>query len=45
MTDEELSKEQINEISKALDRVVTELPWGQSVFLSALGKKFEKIRG
>tara|TARA_B110000879_G_scaffold195659_1_gene264570 strand:+ start:595 stop:1194 length:600 start_codon:yes stop_codon:yes gene_type:complete len=44
MTDEKLSKEQIIEISKALDRVVTELPWGQSVFLSAVGKKFEKIR-
>lgn len=44
MTNDKLTKEQVEEISSALDRVVEELPWGQSVFLSALGKKFEKIR-
>lgn len=44
MTNDKLTKEQIEEIANALDRVVEDLPWGQSVFLSALGKKFEKIR-
>lgn len=44
MASDKLSKEQIEEITNALDRVVEDLPWGQSVFLSALGKKFEKIR-
>lgn len=44
MVDSELSKKQIKEISDALERVVKDLPWHQSVFLSAMGKKFEQIR-
>lgn len=44
MSEKELTKEQVEKISQALDRVVSDLPWKQSVFLSALGKKFEKIR-
>lgn len=44
MADEELSKQKLQEIADALDRVVSDLPWQQSVFLKALGKKFETIR-
>ncbi len=44
MADDELSKEKLQEIADALDRVVSDLPWQQSVFLKALGKKFEIIR-
>jgi intracellular multiplication protein IcmQ len=44
MPDDELTSEQIKQIAEALDRVVKDLPWGQSVFLSAMGKKFEAIR-
>lgn len=43
MAGEELSKEKLQEIADALERVKNELPWQQSVFLKALGKKFEKI--
>jgi intracellular multiplication protein IcmQ len=44
MSHEDLSPEKLKEIADALDRVVNELPWEQSVFLKALGKKFENIR-
>lgn len=44
MSEDELSKQQVEEIGAALDRVVDDLPWEQSVFLSALGKKFAQIR-
>lgn len=44
MTEDDISTEKLKEIAAALDKVVSELPWDQTVFLSALGKKFEKIR-
>lgn len=44
MAADELSKQQIKEIADGLERIVKDLPWHQSVFLSALGKKFEQIR-
>ncbi len=44
MSDKDVSEEKLKEIADALDRVVGDLPWHQSVFLKALGKKFENIR-
>lgn len=44
MADNDISPEKLKEIASALDKVVDELPWSQTVFLKALGKKFEKIR-
>lgn len=44
MAEDEISAEKLKEIAEALDRVVEQLPWSQTVFLSALGKKFQKIR-
>ncbi len=44
MSDTRPSEETVKEIAAALDRVVDMLPWQQTVFLRALGKKFEDIR-
>ncbi len=44
MSEDEISEEKLKEIAEALNRVVDDLPWHQSVFLKALGKKFETIR-
>lgn len=44
MSDEKLTLAQVKEIADALDRVADGLPWEQSVFLSAIGKKFASVR-
>lgn len=44
MSKDDLTAAEVKEVADALDRIVKDLPWGQSVFLSALGKKFALIQ-